>query len=614
MACETDRGYFIDGIKCSLCHPSCKTCFGPNATNCLTCHQSTRLYSCNNSCVIDRFYLEAPSLSAVNSATTAGSWIKSIAQFFALVLPLCTQAKGMLSMILMALLGELEIFKYLNVLFPANFLLFSRDSRSYLMSNPYSSVNVSELNTSYFCVGKYEEFHLSSIFLENGGSQFTFFLVFVMLILLWMIICRCLRNSKSLSQNIKQKISAALSAATLSFFIANFKEVTLYVILQLKFCEPMPGYIESSFGLCFFILVLYGSLIGVLIFIANVKKSEPAANNVKQPKRISLMELSIHFNSISQCLAQNNFLCRNFVLVILLQDLFTVLILFFLQETGIVQTALYITGAACMIIITGVLMPFVSGVELFAFGLWQGTKLVLGSLALLLGLNMQNGILDDTGFETIGEALTGLIITIAALVMLTAGGRILLNIVRGMGKGKKSSRDVSLTNTKNKYRTKRRAKRSPNQSILMPDSHSPSRRHKNSNDRNQSLAAFNIYLNHEIALEDKDNDQRDYLPFSEQVKKSPLPAEKQIDINFNKTQESMFNRTEGSRFEQTPEPKLSPSSRRKVEMKEKKRTRDVVVDVEFRRSMDETEFRGVKGMLGDSPHDNPRYWPPNSSK
>ena len=613
MACETDRGYFIDDIKCSLCHPSCKTCFGPNATNCLTCHQSTRLYSCNNSCVIDRFYLEAPSLSAVNSATTAGSWIKSIAQFFALVLPLCTQAKGMLSMILMALLGELEIFKYLNVLFPANFLLFSRDSRSYLMSNPYSSVNVSELNTSYFCVGKYEEFHLSSIFLENGGSQFTFFLVFVMLILLWMIICRCLRNSKSLSQNIKQKIFAALSAATLSFFIANFKEVTLYVILQLKFCEPMPGYIESSFGLCFFILVLYGSLIGVLTFIANVKKSEPAANNVKQPKRISLMESSIHFNSISQCLAQNNFLCRNFVLVILLQDLFTVLILFFLQETGIVQTALYLTGAACMIIITGVLMPFVSGVELFAFGLWQGTKLVLGSLALLLGLNMQNGILDDTGFETIGEALTGLIITIAALVMLTAGGCIVLNIVRGLGKGKKSSRDVSLTNTKNKYRTKRRAKRSPNQSILMPDSHSPSRRHKNSNDRNQSLTAFNIYLNHEIALEDKDNDQRDYLPFSEQAKKSPLPAEKQIDINFNKTQESMFNRTEGSRFELTPEPKLSPSSRRKVEMKEKNRTRNVVVDVAFRRSVDETEFRGVKEKLV-SPHDNPRYWPPNSSK
>ncbi|KAL4470417.1 hypothetical protein ABPG74_012028 [Tetrahymena malaccensis] len=42
--CQTDQGYYIEGQRCLRCHISCKTCKGPNETDCLDCIDNAKKY------------------------------------------------------------------------------------------------------------------------------------------------------------------------------------------------------------------------------------------------------------------------------------------------------------------------------------------------------------------------------------------------------------------------------------------------------------------------------------------------------------------------------------------------------------------------------------------
>ncbi|KAL4507642.1 hypothetical protein ABPG73_012330 [Tetrahymena malaccensis] len=47
--CDTTKGYYIDGIKCSQCDQSCMTCNNTTSSSCLTCKPNLYLYQ-NNTC------------------------------------------------------------------------------------------------------------------------------------------------------------------------------------------------------------------------------------------------------------------------------------------------------------------------------------------------------------------------------------------------------------------------------------------------------------------------------------------------------------------------------------------------------------------------------------
>ena len=111
---------------------------------------------------------------------------------------------------------------------------------------------------------------------------------------------------------------------------------------------------------------------------------------------------------------------RNLMLLILLQNLLIVMVVFFLQDYGLVQACLYTVATLCFLILVFVYRPFKSKVQMGIFSLNEVVKTIMGILAIVLGA-LRERIKDNGSIgKKIGLVLIVLLITTIAINTLVA--------------------------------------------------------------------------------------------------------------------------------------------------------------------------------------------------
>ena len=430
VSCDVD-GYYqdTDTQTCKSCDASCKTCNGPSPTNCLSCYSGKQLNQ-SNSCVNKTSSAPEESthltelLSNTASVAQAALQVQSATTS---ILPLLVQGATTTAVLLINFVSDVLLYRYINVQFPNNFIEFCKYLYTNFLPNFYNTFE--EQYNIPDGPGKFEDYGMSTVILGSCGNTLdrefiALSLIFTLIFMVWVTkkFPRVHSVFKTWRDNHKWNFF-------LTFFMGDFGELYLFSMLQLKEDRSRSWYAWYGYFISIAFLASYPLLTSYFIYLLNRKVAPKVSDEVKVEKQPSLWrEVPPSVNMISTDLKKDYWLKRNFQLVTLVEHLINDLHYLFLQNYGTFQAVIY-TGNTLVFLMLGLIYrPYTSKLQNILYGLNYSMKLVLGILAIYIGLTQTTASEDMS--NSIGWALIGVTVTAISCNAVIVVGILFSSIVQ----------------------------------------------------------------------------------------------------------------------------------------------------------------------------------------
>ena len=442
VSCTTS-GYFVDSSdqQCKECDSSCKTCNGPTASDCLSCFPD---YTLDNNICSDELAafdpikaLDPQTLQTITSASEATSAALKVQSASTSVLTLIVQGATTTAVLLVDFIGDVNIFRFINVDFPANFKAFCLMLDSDLMPNPYASLE-DEYEISNCTIGKFREYGASTAFLQNQGSPLNRELAVLIVIMILLVVLRFSKKCPKV-QKISLTIQDSLKWNTfLAFYIGDSAELVLYCFVQIREGNSNPSiYNRFSLAVSCMILASIPILFGYFCYLINKKKKfqgvaplSPVSDSSKREQQISgeSCEIPPSVKMIIADLKLDRRFTRNFLLILMFEGFITVVNIAFLQDYGLVQAILYFTTTLGLLVGVFVFKPFEAKMQQFLFILNNTVKLILSVFAIIIGANESTKTITEAGIDIIGMVMIVLVIVVIVISALVAIATLIMSI------------------------------------------------------------------------------------------------------------------------------------------------------------------------------------------
>ena len=414
--------------------------------NCLNCTGPT----CNK--------LDKETLETIEGAAKVASAAVQASTIATIILPVVATAAGSVVALFLDFLGEIAIFQYINVPFPANFEAFMQFFGGNIFPNLFENAyDESESVTS--TIGKFEEYECSQVFLDNcGGGLDKEFLAIAVIIVTSILALGFKRWPKAHSMICKVRDSYRWNGF-LAFYIGDFQEFFVFTLLQFR--ESVKPLISLIIG----ILLVISYLVWYLYLSIALNRRKKAAKKIRGSRRSTtrssrsrtseekeeeIGDIPESMNMVVDEFVRKNWYSRNFLLLMCLQNAIFGFILVFLQNWGTIQAGLYsYIEIFYGILVLGAFRPFKEKSQAVTFTISQIVKGIMGCLALALGLDEKWMLFSDDQRDAVGIAL----ITLASVGIAGNGllsvGMIGMKIIDYCRKFKRKKREETKTQNSN---------------------------------------------------------------------------------------------------------------------------------------------------------------------
>ena len=308
-------------------------------------------------------------------------------------------------------LGDLEMYKYLNVKFPKNFFKFYESLYSMsLIPNVYAYLNDADsvATSEYY---KFKEWEEPVLFIEKAGDGFIKEnIAFILAVLTWIPFKLCSKSKKL--KKIMETIHYTFRWNMLvSYFIGDFTPFVVQIAIQFREAPFATSDRYTIFSICISIIVLlsYVIIFGVGIYQINRKRlqvpeyMEEARQKLEE--KIEKDKFPESLEVFTQDFKDDSWLDKNFLLITKLEDIILSMNYVFMQEMPLAQCYIYtlITGFWLLLVI--VTRPLSSRSAFIILVFNESVKLLLGIIAVVMTTNDSADFLSPEMGLTVGNVM-----------------------------------------------------------------------------------------------------------------------------------------------------------------------------------------------------------------
>ena len=365
------------------------------------------------------------------------------------------------ALFLLDAIGQLEMYKYLNVHFPRNFEVFYQ---TFYSSSPvpniyaYISGNNTAPTSNYY---KFADWQTPTVFISKYGDDLAKIdVAFLLLILTWIPLLLCSKKTRIIG--ILKKINYSFRWNLLiSFLCGDFMPYLVHITLQFReapFITRDP-FIITSTCMSILILVSYLVIFSVALYQINRKRLKipkyMSEARRKLKHRIKKEAFPKSLEVFSEEFKDDTAFDRNSLLLFKLKDLILSMNFIFMQEAPLAQCYIYtlITGFWLLMMMVGNPFKTKTGFAIYVFN--EVVKCLLGVIAIVLATNDSVNFINQNSLLILGEGMIGIILGTLAINVLVAIGCLGATIYQLIKKGccKKSSqgRDQKVYNVHPDY-------------------------------------------------------------------------------------------------------------------------------------------------------------------
>jgi hypothetical protein len=363
--------------------------------------------------------LSPATAAAINTTGAVSGAITQAQTVVSSVIPIATAGLSSSAVLLVGFLAEVDIYKFINVPFPENFVLFCQSTSVTIIPNimaPLDDINKGKNPNSN--IGKFQFWGHSATLLDNSNFTIVKDLFVLGVIILLNIIYFNLKYLKKSSALLEKIRNMFMWNTFLSFILGDYMELQLNSMIQLRENSNLSSYTRLSLV---FSVVIVVSCVFVLSYLAvRVNQRLPAIaeqlssehKKVSKPKWAEMPKNLIIMTSDFQ---ERNSFTRSFMIIMIFQQFLQILVVFSLQEYGLAQAILYTVINVIYTALIAWQRPYRSKVQMGVLIVNQTTKIVLGTLAIVLGSTEMNQTISADLISHIG---TSLIILITAAIAI----------------------------------------------------------------------------------------------------------------------------------------------------------------------------------------------------
>jgi hypothetical protein len=402
--------------------------------------------SANHSCVacnVSGYYISGSLCledTLINNLASSGGKVTGIlaqVQFVASsAMPAFLGGVSTSAMLLVGFLADVNLYIYLNVPYPDNFVSFCQEISTSALPNIFAKIDVvNGGNNPSSTIGKFQFWGVSATLLDNSyasiGKELSALLIILGLNVLVLILKRC----PSLHQLACKIRIVIMWNVFLSYYLGDFSELQLNSMIHMRENYVSGTYADLSLAFAVIIVATYPLLLGFIIYKLNRRLPQQQklennstgqeSNNSEADKQKEHMistsedkltekwvEVPPSIRIIAEDFQGKNRFTRNYLLIMLLETFLVILIDFFLQDYGLTQAILYTILMLIFVSLAAWQRPYKSVLQMFILLLNLGTKTVMGIIAIILGINEN---ISSQIIETIGLILITLILIVVVV-------------------------------------------------------------------------------------------------------------------------------------------------------------------------------------------------------
>ena len=342
------------------------------------------------------------------------------------IMPAVTGGLSTFAMLLMNFLAEIDIYMYVNVPYPENFVVFCKGITTDMLPNLWANFDENSGANPISTIGKFKFWEISATFLDNCFVNTTKDLIVLGIIVaanILMIVFNKCPHLYSLASKVRDLFMWNIF---LSFYIGDYSELQLNAMIELREHSVSSLYSNVSLALSIIIVVSYTFLKIYIFYLLNRKPrnrnavlptvdGKPIQPNVQEscvvPPRVAI---------IIEDFVDKNAFTRNFFLVMMGEDFIMILLVFFFQNYGLAQAIFYTILTIGYIAIIVWQQPFKSKIKLLVLLINLTSKTIMGIFAIIFGINEKTNSIPEENLTRMGTALIVLIIAVIVTNLLIA--------------------------------------------------------------------------------------------------------------------------------------------------------------------------------------------------
>ena len=395
--------------------------------------------------------LDSETLATIEGVSTAASAMAQASTIATVIIPMIIVTAGSVVALFLDFLGEIALFQYINVPFPANFEAFMQFFSANIFPN-FLAKTYDESESVLSTNGKFGEYECSRVFLDNCGGNLDKELLAIAVIIVTSILALLLKSCPKANSFFCKIRDSYRWNGLLAIYIGDFQEYFVFTLLQFK--ESAKPLISLIIG----ILLVASYFVMYLYISVALNRRKKSAKTVRDSRRLPrtrskktqeqeeeiIGDIPESMNMVVEDFVRKNWYSRNFLLLMCLQNAIIGFILVFLQNWGTIQAGIYVYIAIFYgILVLGAFRPFKEKSQAVTFTISQIVKASMGCLALALGLDEQWMLFSDDQRNAVGIAL----ITLAcigvggnALLALGMIGKTIIDYCRNFRKRKQEKK------------------------------------------------------------------------------------------------------------------------------------------------------------------------------
>ena len=330
-------------------------------------------------------------------------------------MPVMIVERSTSAMMLVGFLADVGLYKYLNVPFPDNFVSFCEQMEPFAFPNIFANMDtVHGGNNLISTIGKFQFWEVSTVLLDNSCFEITKELMMLAIIAVLNILVLLLKGYPKINDKFRKLRGIFMWNVFLSYFLGDFSELLLHSMVQMRENQVSSAYAHFSLALAIIIVSTYVFLACYFRYILNKRipqgtetpKAQSAEQWDKIPENIGIIVEDFH---------ENSKVARNFILIMLLETFLQICVVFFFQDNGLTQAILYTIIEAVYVIVGVCIRPYKSNLQLVILLMNQSSKVGMGIMAIIFGINEIFQFLTSEWVTLLGFMLTLLIIIVIAM-------------------------------------------------------------------------------------------------------------------------------------------------------------------------------------------------------
>ena len=344
-------------------------------------------------------------------------------------MPVMLVERSTSAMILVGFLADVGLYKYLNVPFPENFVSFCEQMETFDPPNIFKNMDSENGGSNpNSIIGKFKFWEISATLLDNSSFAIAKELILLAIILGLNILVFILKGFPKISDKVRKIRTQFMWNGFLSNYLGDCPELLLNSMIQLRENYVSNAYANFSFALAVIIVSSYTVLAIYFRYILN--KRHPRLQTISERRHsitTSTKQSYQKWENVPDSLGilvedfrENKKFARNFILVMLLETFLQILVIFFFQENGLTQAILYVIIVLGFFFLRAWKRPYKSKLQMGILLLNQGSKVVMGIIATLFGMNDKIQFISSELITLMGLILMLLILIVMGINLVVS--------------------------------------------------------------------------------------------------------------------------------------------------------------------------------------------------